>query len=64
MRRLLLSPVLRVRAAAALLAVAPGDLAAPEARKLLDKSAASRRMDVRGLAEECLARLAGAKAAP
>ncbi len=63
MRRMLLSPVLRVRAAAALLAIAPADALAPAARALLEKSKKSRKLDVRGLAEESLERLA-APAAP
>jgi HEAT repeat protein len=63
MRRFLLPQVLRVRAAAALLVLAPGDAAAPSARALLEKSARSGKLDVRGLAEECLSRLAAARPA-
>jgi HEAT repeat protein len=62
MRRFLLAPVLRVRAAAALLSLAPSDPAAPSARALLEKSRKSSKLDVRGLAEECLERLAERKA--
>jgi HEAT repeat protein len=57
-RRFLAPAYIRVRAAAALLTLAPGDVAAPAARSFLAKSTRSRRADVKGLAEECLARLA------
>jgi HEAT repeat protein len=60
MRRMLLAVPLRVRAAAALLAIAPSDPNAAAARALLEKQARSRKPDVRGLAEESLARLGGA----
>jgi HEAT repeat protein len=57
MKRFLVPDYLKVRAAAALLTVAPADVAAPAARNLLEKSRKSRRPEVKGLAEECLARL-------
>jgi HEAT repeat protein len=54
MRRWILPLVLRVRAAAAILALAPTHA---EARALVDKAARSSRPDARGLAEETLQRL-------
>jgi HEAT repeat protein len=56
-RRFLVPDYLKVRAAAALLTIAPADVAAPAARRLLEKSLRSRRPEVKGLAEESLERL-------
>jgi hypothetical protein len=64
MRRMLLPMPLRVRAAAALLTIAPSDPNAPAARELLEKQARSRKPDVRGLAEDSLARIALAGGPP
>ncbi len=53
-RNLLAPRILRVRAAGALLKIAPGHRDAAAARKLLDGAVRSSRPDVRGLAEEAL----------
>jgi HEAT repeat protein len=58
-KKLLGTMHLRVRAAGALLLVAPAHPDAAWARGFLEKSARSRRPEVKGLAEEALARLAG-----
>jgi len=57
MRKLLAPRQLRVRAAGALLVVAPDAPDASFARSFLERNAKSRRPEVRGLAEEALARL-------
>jgi HEAT repeat protein len=57
-RKLLAPRQLRVRAAGALLMVAPDGPDAAFARAFLERNARSRRPEVRGLAEEALARLA------
>ena len=59
MHRIFAARVVRVRAAAALLAVAPDHGDAAWAHDYLKKAARARREDVRGLAEEALARLGG-----
>jgi len=56
-RKLLALRAIRVRAAGVLLGLAPDGPDAAYARELLAKAAKSRRADVRGLAEEALARL-------
>jgi len=56
MRRLLADRILRIRAAGAVLALDSGGVDSDYAKKLLEKAAKSRREDLRGLAEELLAR--------
>ncbi len=56
--RLLAPRLIRIRAAAALLAVQPDHAAAPDARRLLEKAARSGREEIRGLASESLEKLA------
>lgn len=58
-RKLLAAAHIRVRAAGALLLIDPAHADAAWARAFLDKSARSRRPEIKGLAEEALARLAG-----
>jgi HEAT repeat protein len=65
LRRRFLTPVLRVRAAAALTMLVPDGPAGAEARAYLEKCRRSRREEVRGYAVEALERLgAGAAAGP
>ena len=57
LRRFLAPQAIKVRAAAALLAVAPEHADAPRAKELLQRALKSGRPDVRGLAEEAAQRL-------
>lgn len=60
-KRFLAPRLLRVRAAAALVTIAPDHAAAPVARKLLEKATRDGREEVRGLATEALEKLHAAR---